>query len=212
MAVSALAGSEYYAFCDADDLWCDYRLDVVRFVLSRTSADVLFHPAFAVGRPSSILEGDMLMRKNLPRRDTFLADLLVAGNFLTTSTVVLRASQSHVPLFADGLSATQDMEAWCRFASFVPHPRVAYLDMPLASYRWMGGLSLDAWRRARNVYQNMRAYSSGVGRRDRYAAKLRGIVRLGYYAARHGVLVDFPRAIVEPVNKTLFRGPEIPTQ
>lgn len=161
MGVEALLEKsvDHIAFCDGDDQWLDDRMVQVKTVLAQTNADLLFQPMVTKKETTVELEGVTFSRKGLPWSQSLLGDLLRAGNFVSTSTVVLRADRIPMPLFAAGLRQTQDYEAWCWFAAHHPKPVVAYLDVPSVYYRWMGGLSNRQVTRIENVFHINRSYA-----------------------------------------------------
>lgn len=163
-AIELLGSVDFVAFCDGDDRWLPGRLGRVRAALAATRADVLFQPLIARTPLGAEVEGATFRTKSLPRGATLLEDLLVAGNFFSTSGLVLRRALLPLPLFADGLRRTQDYEAWCRFAAHHPHATVCYLDEPAADYRrGVAGLSADRWQRAANVFRIRRSYRQRLG-------------------------------------------------
>jgi glycosyltransferase involved in cell wall biosynthesis len=178
-AVELLGDVDYVAFCDADDPWLPYRLPRVRSVLAATCPDVLVQPLIARTPTGAEIEGATFRTKALPRHDSLLAELLFAGNFISTSGLILRRSILLSPLFANGLRRTQDYEAWCQLAARHPHAVVCYVDEPAALYRRAAsGLSGDRWQRAVNVFRIRRSY----------ARHLAASQRLSLWARRHSTL------------------------
>jgi glycosyltransferase involved in cell wall biosynthesis len=205
-AIGLLPAHDFIAFCDADDTWAPGRLTVLRAVAEITGADLMFHPA-EIGT-DRVFEGAMFSRKRLPRHPDLLTELLISGNFFATSTFALRSSATPLPLFAEGLTATQDFEAWCRFASAHRHPVVAYIEKPLATYRvHAAGLSAAAWRRQANVFNIIRAYSRAASWPARALALATATTRLAYHALLRGELAALPGVILNPPDESLFRGP-----
>ena len=204
--IAALAGSEYIAFCDGDDQWSGLKLAVLRGLASVFRPDIAWHPQYCLGR-NRLLEGDGFVRKRLPRRTSFLGELLVAGNILATSAVLVRASAIPAPLFSDGLKATQDYEAWCHFAAAHLHARAAYIDAPLGNYRWMGGLSRNEWTRATNVYNIVKTYSGALDSWTAMQARIRAEARLALAAARLGRTASLASGRRTGAGPSLFRVP-----
>lgn len=197
---------DYIAFCDSDDEWLPGRLDQVRAVLVETKADMLVQPMLTQRNAAIEVEGATFRRKQLPLQSTLLAELIVSGNFVSTSALVLRRDRIPLPLFAEGLRQTQDYEAWCWFARHNPDACVAYVDDPQVIYRWMGGLSNKRWHRVENVYRIARTYGTGLSPRVRRQARMMSIARLLLGALRTRTLWPAIRLLMSKDDHRLFRG------
>jgi glycosyltransferase involved in cell wall biosynthesis len=181
----ALSKAEYVAFCDADDLWCSTKLAFIREVLQRTGAQMLLHPLLSIVNGLPVVLGAKFIENKLPRSDALLTDLLF-GNFISTSGFVVQRSGFSVPAFAQGLKQTQDYEAWCQLALRHPHPLFAYIDEPLAFYRFGGGLSQAAETRIVNVSGIVRRYARHLPPRLRLETRLWNVARVLWYSLKDG--------------------------
>lgn len=197
---------DYIAFCDGDDEWLPGRLDQVRAVLAATKADMLVQPMLTQQDAAIEIEGATFRRKRLPRQSTLLAELIISGNFISTSALVLRRDRIPLPLFAEGLRQTQDYEAWCWFARHNPDACVAYVDDPQVIYRWMGGLSNKRWQRVENVYRIARTYGTALNPRVRLHARVTSLARLLLGTLRTRRLWPAIRLLVSKDDHRLFRG------
>jgi glycosyltransferase involved in cell wall biosynthesis len=126
----------YVAFLDSDDWWTSDKLAQSVPALE-AGADVIYHDAWLVN------ETDQTRFRRRARtwslREPVVADLIVRGNALVNSTVVLRRD---LLLQIDGLCeapelvAIEDYDAWIRLAK--KGARFERLPLVLAYY-WMGG-------------------------------------------------------------------------
>lgn len=136
----AEARGRFIAFLDADDWWAPQKLAVSLHHLG-AGADVVYHDLFLVTRPGQRL----LWRKARTRslQSPVHADLLLNGNALTNSSVVLR---KEVLTQVNGLSedprliAMEDFDLWLRCAGITE--RFARIPETLGYY-WAGGGNLS---------------------------------------------------------------------
>jgi teichuronic acid biosynthesis glycosyltransferase TuaG len=206
-AVEMLKGVDFIAFCDGDDVWLPQRLARVRIALAASGADLLVQPLIARTAHGVEIEGATFRTKSLPKHQTLLADLLFAGNFISTSAFVVRNPFLASPVFANGLKRTQDYEAWCHFAAAHPLPIFCYLDEPAAYYRRAGGLSDDRWQRAANVFGIRRSYAQHLPRAQRLGLWIvRHIWLLGWAMRTGAGLSAAFRVVLARDDSRWFRG------
>lgn len=117
------AKGEYIAFLDADDIWLPGKLDrQMQFLEGNTNVALVFGDAelFDVNRtdipcPEQRMSKSRLEERETPKDDVF--ELLLYGNFITTSTVMLRRScLERVGGFDESLRSVEDRDLWLRIA------------------------------------------------------------------------------------------------
>lgn len=198
---------ELVGFCDADDVWSADKPAIVKALMQQTGADMLLHPMVTLRQDGIAVEGDAFLSRRLPRTNSLLGDLLVVGNFISTSAFTVRRDVLGRSPFSPGLKRTQDYEAWCRLARRVPTPMFAYLDEALAYYRYQGGLSQASDARVINVSGIVRRYAPGLSPRLRRMSLLRNAARVGWHALRLGNPALAWRALVAPPDPAIARDP-----
>lgn len=124
-----LAAMDYIAFLDADDIWYENKLQKVNAVLNRENADVLYHDEYEIS-----LNGEKKIRKYRQLMNDSLDDLIINGNALSTSTVVVERNillKSNT--FKAGKRAGEDIECWIQLAK----NRAVFYHIPevLGEYR-----------------------------------------------------------------------------
>lgn len=127
---------EYIAFLDSDDWWSPQKLEESFSHLER-GADVVYHDMFLVNKTDQ----QIIWRKDRARalRIPVFADLIINGNALKTSSVVLRKRllQEIGGLSEDAdLVAMEDFDTWLRVARITE--KFARIPKTLGYY-WNGG-------------------------------------------------------------------------
>jgi glycosyltransferase involved in cell wall biosynthesis len=186
MGVTEAKKHEYIAFCDADDLWMPNKIQIIRCIIEAQKPDLIFHPLLSVGEKRLELEGSAFMNKDLPRTSRFYWDLACYGNFLPTSSLVIRRSLLKTPAFLPELQHTQDYEAWCAATHGCVEVKVAYADVVLGIHRWMGGLSKEISARLLNVWSISTSYVSDAPLLVRLAAVARTLTHVIWWAVKQG--------------------------
>lgn len=186
MGVTETKKHKYIAFCDADDLWMPNKIQIIRSIIEAQKPDLIFHPVLSVGTNRMELEGSAFMNKDLPRTSRFYWDLACYGNFLPTSSLVIRRSLLKTPAFLPELKHTQDYEAWCAATHGCVEVKVAYADVVLGIHRWMGGLSKEISARLLNVWSISTSYISDAPLSVRLAAVARTLVHMIWWAVKEG--------------------------
>ena len=124
------SNGSYIAFLDADDIWYPDKLEKVNAVFETNgNIDVVYHDEIEVD-----LKGKKT--KNIYRtlKSPYLDDLVINGNSLSTSTVVVKRERLvKANTFKDGKRAGEDIECWIKLAE---QGCVFYhLNMFLGEYR-----------------------------------------------------------------------------
>lgn len=171
--------ADFIAFCDADDIWYENKLDVADFFLTEKNASLFFHSLDT----SSALEGDAVKLKNLPRSKTLIEDLCIYGDFLATSSVVIARDGLGEQMFLDDLTHCQDYEAWCNWALHRDtNISAVYCDTPLGYYEKENGLSKNTHKREISHYSIVWHYSKFLPLKSRLKAIWRNWIRAFYRA------------------------------
>lgn len=186
MGVTEAKKHEYIAFCDADDLWMPNKIQIIRRIIEAQKPDLIFHPLLSVGGKRLELEGSAFMNKGLPRTSRFCWDLAYCGNFLPTSSVVIRRSLLKTPAFLPEFQYTQDYEAWCAATHGCVEVKVAYADVVLGIHRWMGGLSKAIEARLLNVWSISTSYIYDAPLPVRLFALARTLAHVIWWAVKEG--------------------------
>jgi glycosyltransferase involved in cell wall biosynthesis len=131
-AGASAAGGEWLAFLDADDLWTPDKLQVQLDRHRQSGALFLFSDRINIGERGPLPEVQSTIQP-LADGDIFLPILL--GNFITTSSVLLRRDVfNRVGGFCEDpdLPPAEDWDLWARVAH--DHPAAA-CRTPLVKYR-----------------------------------------------------------------------------
>ncbi len=134
----SLAKGEFIAFLDSDDIWRETKLSSALRELSSAKDFVCTNlEVFGIGSPSSILRGFLPEQVNLDPFDFILR----SGNFVSTSTVVVRRSLLGSGFNIDPKIVTaEDMDLWLRIFRD-KSVRCSYTKEPLTKYRMHSGSS-----------------------------------------------------------------------
>ena len=164
----AVATGSWLAFLDADDLWAPTKLEQQ---LTHRDAPWCFTDRYNMGAYGALPKR---YSESIPMRggDIFEA-LMLDGNFITLSTVLLRRSVFEESSgFFPELHGTADFDLWLRIAE--RHP-IAFCPEPLVSYRFHpGGMSNNYLKMGRERHQVItRALALDRGRRLDWRTKRR---------------------------------------
>ena len=189
------ARGDYVAFLDSDDWWASRKLELSLRYLER-GADVVYHDLFAVKTIGQRFFLSTLRSRDLAR--PAFSDLLVHGNGLINSSVVVRTS---VLRAVEGLSedrnliAAEDYDTWLRIARmggiFRRVPRTL-------GYYWQGD---------RNLSNPTRLIENLATIEDRYADAIReaGAQRCVYWIAYARGRAHYLQASYELARENLKR-------
>lgn len=130
----AAAGGEFVAFCDADDIWVSYKLELQLIVADETDADVI------AGMIRDFNDGDQLPhfeRPNgpMPIKRISHRNLLIKNRIAMSSALVRQTSLAMVGGFNAAKShvAVEDYDIWLRITGM--GGRAVRLAVPLVHYR-----------------------------------------------------------------------------
>jgi glycosyltransferase involved in cell wall biosynthesis len=149
------SASTWIAFLDADDIWMPDKLERQLAMARATQAPLVFADRLNIGARGPLPERQSDIQ---PLSDGDVFEHLLTGNFITTSTVLLRRDVFiEVGAFSEDpeLPPAEDWDLWLRVASRYP---VAACHVPLVNYR------LHALGASRNVERMNRARSLVVSR------------------------------------------------
>jgi glycosyltransferase involved in cell wall biosynthesis len=123
----AMAQGEWIAFLDGDDLWASHKLErQIQVVQGNPSINFLSSQAQLYG-------GSKLLHEFIPSPNGNIKyELLLFGNFMTVSTVMLKKELLLVEKFDHDLIASHDYDLFLRLADKIHD---AFLAEPLAFYR-----------------------------------------------------------------------------
>jgi glycosyltransferase involved in cell wall biosynthesis len=139
----AAAKGEFIAFCDADDVWAEEKLQIqIAFLMSAPAFDVAYADSILVDTGGVALGGLFSSRFPPPARasgDIFHE--LLKGNFINTQTVVMRRTCLGVGVFDQNLRVVEDWAYWIRIAR---RHQFGYIRQPLGKYRVHGSATCVA--------------------------------------------------------------------
>jgi len=143
-AGAAAGQGEWVAFLDADDLWLPNKLELQLAEASRSGAALLFTDRYNIGERGPLPERQSDIQ---PLVDGDIFEPLLFGNFITTSTVLLRREAFEAAgRFSEDptLPPAEDWDFWLRVAH---DHRAAACREPLVRYRHhMSGISRNVVR------------------------------------------------------------------
>lgn len=106
------AKNDFVAFLDADDIWYPQKLQRVNEVLENENVQVVYHDEYEIA-----LDGRKRLQSYRSLSDEPLDDLIINGNALSTSTVVVeRISLNASNTFKQGARAGEDIQCWIELA------------------------------------------------------------------------------------------------
>jgi glycosyltransferase involved in cell wall biosynthesis len=126
------ARGEWIAFLDADDLWTPDKLERQLDLAAETGSAFVFADRINIGERGPLPE---LQSTIQPLRDGDIYEVLLRGNFITTSSVVLRREVfERVGGFCEDpiLPPAEDWDLWLRVAH---DHRAAACRLPVVKYR-----------------------------------------------------------------------------
>jgi glycosyltransferase involved in cell wall biosynthesis len=126
------ARGEWIAFLDADDLWTPDKLERQLALAAETGSSFVFADRINIGERGPLPE---LQSTIQPLRDGDIYEVLLRGNFITTSSVLLRRDVfEQVGRFSEDpiLPPAEDWDLWLRVAH--DHPAAA-CRLPVVKYR-----------------------------------------------------------------------------
>ena len=149
--VQATSG-EYVRFLDCDDNLLPAALAEQVAILDAHPEVGLVHGAArridSDGRPFGVRRPPFARRRLIRSGGEELADLLQLGNFITTSTTLVRRSiLQEVGPFRTDIKGPEDYDCWMRIAQVASF---GYVDEPIVAYRYhetsiTAGYALDRW-------------------------------------------------------------------
>ncbi len=126
----AIAQGKWICFLDADDWWVPGKLEKCSQVISETT-DLIYHDFFLVDGESGSKKGIKSRKLQKP----VLIDLLIAGNTIANSSVVVRKSllERIGGINEDkGVIAAEDFDAWLKIAAITD--QFKYIPQNLCYY------------------------------------------------------------------------------
>lgn len=125
------ASAPWIAFLDSDDTWYPDKLTTINKVINNRAVDLIYHDMHVVRNDK--IEGKIKSRR--ARRNVH-RQLLIHGNFIANSSVVVRKSElQKVGLISEAkeLVGVEDFHTWMKLS--VNNKRFFYLNRILGGYR-----------------------------------------------------------------------------
>jgi glycosyltransferase involved in cell wall biosynthesis len=125
------AKGEYLAFLDCDDLYLPAKIEHgVQYLQGHPEAGFVHTKAYTMDQHDKVVG---VYERLAGRRDGWIADRLILGNFVCNSTVVARRScVEKAGSFDESMFMPADWDMWLRLAEQAP---AGYIDEPLTKYR-----------------------------------------------------------------------------
>lgn len=134
-----VAGGEYCAFLDSDDLMLPHRLEWQAQALDSDPTLGLVHSDLETFNERGTVHKSRLAFSN--PCGGYVLEKLLLDNFITTSTVMARkASLVDAGLFDTRRRLSEDFELWLKICERAP---IAYIDRPVTRYRSRSGSLSD---------------------------------------------------------------------
>ena len=153
---------KYIALLDGDDYWiCRNKLErQVRCLERNPHFAMCFHDAAFVDERGAVIQ---YFPEESLRRDCNLVDLLKEGNFIATSSAVVRGE------FVRGLPqswfGSPCIGDWPLYLSCATHGKVGYIPGCMSAYRYQSETSIYSRMHWRDRYrETIRAYGAAMGR------------------------------------------------
>ena len=167
------AAGEYIAFLDSDDAWSKNKLSLcVKCLQEDPSIDIICHDEYMVDEAGSILK---YLNHGTSLDDAY-GRLLLVGNVLSTSAVMLHLSKSmskEIILFdeSDNYVGVEDYELWLRLAS--ANKKIHFMHHALGQYTIHGSNeSKNIHRHYSNLKKVIQSHCSSLHGSDRCARSM----------------------------------------
>lgn len=131
-----LSKGEWICFLDSDDFWCSNKLEFCYNEIN-SNIDLLFHDLYLVNKKSFWLTNKILKGRRL--NSPVIRDLLINGNAISTSSVVVRRNiVGKVGGFDENIDviAAEDFKLWLGVATLTN--KFKYINSPLGYYLDLG--------------------------------------------------------------------------